>query len=127
MTRYIVEGGRRLVGEISISGAKNSVLPILAATIINNGFSTIMNVPFINDFKIMMKILTMIGCKISRVGDIVTINSKTIDTINIPEDLVREMRSSIILMGAMLSRCGQVKISYPGGWHTLLIHQDYLI
>ncbi|WDV44178.1 UDP-N-acetylglucosamine 1-carboxyvinyltransferase [Clostridiaceae bacterium M8S5] len=115
MTRYIVEGGRRLVGEISINGAKNSVLPILAATIINNGFSTIMNVPLINDFKIMMKILNNIGCKVSRVGDIVSVNSKNISTVKIPEDLVREMRSSIILMGAMLSRCGEVKISHPGG------------
>lgn len=115
MTRYIVEGGRKLVGEISIGGAKNSVLPILAATIINNGFSTIMNVPLINDFKIMMKILSEIGCTVNRVGDIVTVNAKNINTVNIPEDLVREMRSSIILMGAMLSRCGEVIISHPGG------------
>ncbi|MTI70757.1 MAG: UDP-N-acetylglucosamine 1-carboxyvinyltransferase [Firmicutes bacterium] len=115
MAKYIIEGGQRLVGEVTVNGAKNSVLPILAATVLNNDTSTIFNVPNIRDFKIMIKILESVGCKIDAMDNFLTVDSKTLDKIRIPEELVREMRSSIILMGAMLSRCGQVEISYPGG------------
>ncbi|MTI66579.1 MAG: UDP-N-acetylglucosamine 1-carboxyvinyltransferase [Firmicutes bacterium] len=115
MAKYIIEGGQKLVGEVTVNGAKNSVLPILAATVLNNDTSTIFNVPNIRDFKIMIKILESVGCKIEAMDNFLTVDSKTLDKIRIPEELVREMRSSIILMGAMLSRCGQVEISYPGG------------
>ncbi|MBS4535410.1 UDP-N-acetylglucosamine 1-carboxyvinyltransferase [Clostridium sp. D2Q-14] len=115
MSKYIIEGGKRLVGEVSISGAKNSVLPILAATVLNNNINTIFNVPEIIDLKVMIKILSAVGCKVNKLDDIVTVDSRTLDTVRIPEELVREMRSSIILMGAMLSRCQEVEVSYPGG------------
>lgn len=115
MTKYIVEGGTKLLGEISITGAKNSVLPILAATVLNNNSNTLLNIPSISDLDIMVKILSAIGCNVNIIGNIVTVDSRTLNSTLIPEDLVREMRSSIILMGAMLSRCGEVQISYPGG------------
>ncbi len=115
MKKYIIEGGRKLVGEVSISGAKNSVLPILAATVINNNINTIFNVPIIKDLEVMISILESIGCKIEKINNIITVDSRTLDKIIIPDDLVREMRSSIIMMGAMLTRCNEVIISYPGG------------
>ena len=115
MAKYIIEGGKKLVGEITVSGAKNSVLPILAATVLNNDINTVFNIPSISDLKIMIKILQSVGCKVNRMDNIVTVDSRTLDSTKIPEELVREMRSSIILMGAMLTRCGEVEVSYPGG------------
>lgn len=115
MSKYIIEGGRRLVGEIPVIGAKNAVLPILAATVINNNTSTIFNTPNLRDVEVMEQILVSIGCKVSRVDNVIFVDSRNISKIKIPEDLVREMRSSIILMGAMLTRCGEVEVSYPGG------------
>lgn len=115
MGKYIIEGGKKLVGEVSIIGAKNSVLPVLAATVINNNTNTIFNTPNLRDVEIMEQILSSIGCKVNRVDNVIFVDSKPVSKIRIPEDLVREMRSSIILMGAMLSRFGEVEISYPGG------------
>lgn len=115
MGSYIINGGKKLNGEVSIYGAKNAVLPILAATVIGNNRSTIFNVPGLRDVEIMGKILTSIGCLVERMDNIIYVDSKPLNSIVIPDDLVREMRSSIILMGAMISRCKEVVISYPGG------------
>lgn len=115
MSKYIIEGQTRLVGEVDITGAKNSVLPILAATVINGDENIILNTPGLRDVYIMEKILKDIGCKVVREGSTMTVNSKSLDRIEIPEGPVREMRSSIVLLGAMLSRTGEVKIGYPGG------------
>lgn len=115
MEKFIVNGGNRLNGEVNISGAKNAILPILAATVIDGNESTIFNVPNLRDVEIMEKILLSLGCNVKHVGNIMWVDSSTLNKIEIPEELVREMRSSIILMGAMLSRTGETKISYPGG------------
>lgn len=115
MGKYIINGGKKLFGEVAIEGAKNSVLPILAATVIGNKSNTIFNAPNLRDVDIMEKILLSIGCTVDRMDNIIHVDSSTLNSIKIPEELVREMRSSIILMGAMLSRCGEVIISYPGG------------
>ncbi|NBI06755.1 UDP-N-acetylglucosamine 1-carboxyvinyltransferase [Senegalia massiliensis] len=115
MSKYVIEGSNKLSGEITVRGAKNSVLPILAASILNNNINIIFNIPEISDLKVMVKILKAIGCKVNAVDNIVTVDSRNLDKVRIPEELVREMRSSIILMGAMLSRCGEVEVSYPGG------------
>lgn len=113
--KYIINGGNKLTGEISISGAKNAVLPILAATVIGGNKSTILNIPNLRDVEIMKEILLELGCTVDVVGSTMIVDSKPLNGITIPEELVREMRSSIILMGAMLSRTGEVIISYPGG------------
>lgn len=115
MGRYVVRGGNRLNGEVNIIGAKNAILPILAATVIGGNESTLINVPRLRDVEITIKILKSLGCKVKFVDDIMWVNSKPLNQIEIPDELVREMRSSIIFMGAMLSRVGEVKISYPGG------------
>lgn len=115
MGKYIINGYKRLVGEVSVSGAKNAVLPILAATVVGGNRSTIFNTPNIRDVDIMEKILLSIGCKVERMDNIMYVDSRNLNNTNIPDELVREMRSSIILMGSMLTRCGETKVSYPGG------------
>lgn len=115
MGKYIINGDKRLTGEVSIFGAKNAVLPILAATVIGNNQSTIYNTPNLRDVEIMKKILISVGCIVEKIDNIMYVDSRPLNSFIIPDDLVREMRSSIILMGAMLSRCKEVLISYPGG------------
>ncbi|CAK7072366.1 UDP-N-acetylglucosamine 1-carboxyvinyltransferase [Tissierella carlieri] len=115
MEKYIINGGNRLTGEISISGAKNAVLPILAATVIGGNKSIISNIPNLRDVEIMKEILIALGCAVDGTGSTMVIDSKPLNQIIVPEELVREMRSSIIFMGAMLARTGEVIISYPGG------------
>jgi len=115
MDRFVIKGGRRLEGEIKVDGSKNSVLPILAATIISGKESVIHNVPELRDVELLIGLLRTIGCKcFFENGTIIVRSHNPLDTA-IPEKPVREMRSSIILMGAMLARHGQVKISFPGG------------
>lgn len=115
MDRYVINGGHRLEGDIRVEGSKNSVLPVLAATIISGKESVIHNVPELKDVDLLIGLLRTIGCKCFFENNTLIVKSNgQLDTF-IPEKPVREMRSSIILMGAMLARHGQVKISYPGG------------
>lgn len=115
MEKYIINGGRQLFGEMPIIGAKNAVLPILAATVINGNSNVISNIPKLKDVEIMVEILTSLGAKIEADGDTLSIDTSTINNVSLPEELVREMRSSIIFMGALLSRFGEAVLSYPGG------------
>lgn len=116
MSRYIIEGGRLLDGCINVKAAKNSVLPLLAASILTEGKVTLCNCPDISDVTNMLKILTGVGCVVERddCGHI-TIDSSDIYCEQIPCVLAKELRSSIFLMGPMLSRMKKAKISYPGG------------
>lgn len=115
MGKYIINGGNKLSGEIAITGAKNAVLPILAATVISGKVSNIDNIPNLKDVEVMVKLLSSLGAKLEFKDNHMVIDSGTIDNVILPEELVREMRSSIILMGALLARFKEVKISYPGG------------
>ncbi|WP_041721688.1 UDP-N-acetylglucosamine 1-carboxyvinyltransferase [Alkaliphilus metalliredigens] len=115
MSRFIIEGGKKLEGEMRVSGAKNSVLPILAATVLNGSLNVIHDIPNLSDVKVMTGILESVGCHVKREGNTMIVDSSELDNHEIPEHLVREMRSSIIILGAILSRCGKIKISYPGG------------
>lgn len=115
MGKLLVSGGNVLAGEVDIGGAKNSVLPILAATVLNSGINTIHNIPNISDVSIMIKILVAVGCSVKKEGSTVIVDSSGLNNFEIPEHLVREMRSSIVFLGSMLARCGEVRISYPGG------------
>jgi UDP-N-acetylglucosamine enolpyruvyl transferase len=114
MSKIIVTGGRRLKGEILIEGAKNSVLPILAATILNRGENVIKNCPMFKDVEVIIEILKTIGCKVKIEEGAVTVDSTTLTSTTVPEGLAAELRSSIILMGPILAREGKVTISYPG-------------
>lgn len=121
MSKIIINGGQKLKGEITVEGSKNAVLPILAATVLNGGINVIKNCPRINDVNIMIKILQKIGCKVSFEENCCIVDSATITSTEIPDDLAAEMRSSIIFMGPILARGGNVTISYPGGCVMLLV------
>jgi UDP-N-acetylglucosamine 1-carboxyvinyltransferase len=112
---YIIKGGETLSGKIKVQGSKNSSLPILAATILNGRKNTISDVPKIKDIEVMAKILSHLGTDIVKKENIIEVDSKNVYCSSVPEHLMREMRSSIVLMGALLGRFGKVKVSYPGG------------
>jgi UDP-N-acetylglucosamine 1-carboxyvinyltransferase len=119
MSKIIVRGGKKLKGEIEIEGSKNSVLPILAATILNGGENVIKNCPMFKDVEVALDILRTLGCKVKVEDNVVIIDSSTISSTQVPENLATEMRSSIVLMGPILAREGKVTISYPGECVTL--------
>lgn len=115
MYDYIIKGGKRLEGEVDVSGSKNATLPILAATILSGKITKLYNVPNIEDVKITIKILEHLGCKIRREKNKLIINSKNIKRKTIPEELMRKLRSSVVLVGAILARFKEARFSYPGG------------
>ena len=102
-------------GEVNISGSKNASLPIIAATILNSDTTRLYNIPQIHDTKITLEILKILGCKIRRNSGKIEINSRNINKTVIPDDLMRQMRSTVILAGAILGRFKEVTFSYPGG------------
>ncbi len=115
MDKLVINGGKKLGGEISVHGAKNSVLPILASTLLIKGESVIHNVPSLTDVDASVRILEYLGAKVKRDGDVLTVNAAEITKNSIPEDMMREMRSSIIFLGSLLSRTKEAYICYPGG------------
>ena len=115
MENLIISGGIRLDGKTRLQGSKNSSLPILAACAAVNGISVIHNCPRITDVDIAVAILERLGCKVSREGGTVTVDSGDINCSAIPEELMSEMRSSIIFLGALLARFGRGSATLPGG------------
>lgn len=115
MSKYIIEGRNSLAGSLDIKGAKNSVLPLLSACILTEEPVVLHNCPNISDVKSMLKILSNLGCKVEQVDDKIYIDSKNIFNGDIPQELARELRSSIFLLGALLSRLKKAKVAYPGG------------
>ena len=115
MYRYIIKGGKRLHGETEVSGSKNASLPILAASIINGKTTRLYNVPDIEDVKTTLQILKELGCKIKKDKNKIVINSKTMTKTTIPDNLMRKLRSSVIIAGAIIARFGCARFSYPGG------------
>ena len=115
MQTYIIEGGRKLEGVVSISGSKNASLPIIAGSILSGKTTKLYNVPNINDTKITLKLLELLGCKVKKNGGKIEINSKNMSKTEIPENLMRQMRSSIIMAGAIIGRFKEATFSYPGG------------
>jgi len=115
MRQYRIRGCNRIAGQVRASGSKNAVLPILAAVCLNKGESEINNCPRIADTFLSIEILKHIGCKVQFTDNTLWVDASGINEINIPEKWVKEMRSSILFMGAMLGRAGQVNIAHPGG------------
>lgn len=115
MENLIISGGIRLEGKTRLQGSKNSSLPILAACAAVNGISVIHNCPRITDVDIAVAILERLGCRVSRDGGTVTVDSGDINCSAIPEELMSEMRSSIIFLGALLARFGRGSATLPGG------------
>ena len=113
--RYIIEGGYPLEGVIDISGSKNAALPIIAATILNGGISVLENCPDIHDVKMMFTILEELGATVKRNNNEVIIDTSKINKMEIPASLMKEMRSSVIIAGALLGRFNKCTFTYPGG------------
>ena len=115
MSRLLIDGGKRLSGSVDIGGAKNSVLPILAATLLIKGVSVIKNCPRLSDVEVATRILTYLGCVCKREEDTVVVDARYVGCDRIPDELMREMRSSVMFLGPILARCKSAVISNPGG------------
>lgn len=115
MDSYHITGGEKLAGDYRLKGAKNGVLPILAATVLTGDECVIQSCPHLSDVHTMVDILRSLGCKAVWEGDNITVDAKTVDRFDIPENLMKGMRSSVFLMGPLLARCGQVTLGHPGG------------
>lgn len=115
MERIVIAGGRPLHGKVRIGGAKNAALPILGATLLTEAPCLIREIPNLTDVGVMRDILETLGAKVEVVGDLTTVEAAALTSLTVPENLMREMRSSIIVMGALLTRFGTVKVSQPGG------------
>lgn len=115
MERFAIIGGVPLQGKVLVNGAKNATLPIMAATVLAAGRCTICDAPYLRDVMVMTRILEQLGAEVKREGRNLSIDTREIGHWEIAEDLMRETRSSIFLMGALLARKGKVKVAYPGG------------
>ena len=113
--KYKLKGVKKLEGIVNISGSKNASLPILAATILNGKKATIYNLPDIKDVKTTLKILELLGCKVDKKKNKVIIDSSNMDKYTVPHDLMRELRSSVILAGSIIGGFKRAIFSYPGG------------
>jgi UDP-N-acetylglucosamine 1-carboxyvinyltransferase len=115
MDKIEIEGGVRLEGEISISGAKNAALPVMAASILSSGENRIFNVPDLRDIMTMGKLLAHLGLGFHKEGDEVILDSNNVDSVEAPYDFVKTMRASVLVLGPLLARTGRAKVSLPGG------------
>lgn len=116
MDKFVIKGGTRLKGEVTISGAKNAAVAILPATLLINGVCTIDNLPNISDVKIFCEILTKLGAKITwNTANEITIDTRNIDCTNAPLEMTSKFRASYYLLGALLGRCGCAEVGIPGG------------
>lgn len=115
MDKFIIRGGKPLVGEVRISGAKNAALPLLAAMILAETPIKLTNVPKLKDVSTLVKLIAGLGITMTYEGDTVTADTSTLDNQFAPYELVKTMRASILVLGPLLARYGQAKVSLPGG------------
>lgn len=115
MSKYIIEGMTPLQGEINIQGSKNSVLPILAGSILTEGENVLYNCPQLSDVDATIKILRYLGVYVKREGNTLIVKSDSLQKSDIPDELMRELRSSIVFLGPLIARTGKAKLSLPGG------------
>ena len=115
LDRFRISGGCRLEGEVTVTGAKNSVLKLMAASLLAVGTTTIRNVPDIADVDIMADLLTRLGCTVKHEGSVVTIDVPEAPLHRADYDLVRKMRASINVLGPLVARVGKAEVALPGG------------
>lgn len=113
--RYVITGKQKLEGSIRVSGAKNSSLPLLAATLLTEGTSTLLEIPALADITHMIEVLEHLGCKAVRQNEGLLVNAASLEFCDVDEGLMRQMRASNLILGPLLARYGRVKISRPGG------------
>ena len=126
MSKFIIQGGKRLEGEVKISGSKNAALPIIAATVLIQGKTTLYNVPNIQDVQTMFEIIKDIGGKVTKKNNKIIIDTSKIHIYEIPENLMRKMRSAVILAGAIIGKYHKANFSYPGDYDIWWIHRTSL-
>src|SRR3990170_3024905 len=115
MEKIIVEGVKRLEGEVTISGAKNAVLPLIASCILTEGRSTFTNVPELDDVKTMSKLLRILGAEVEYEKGTLSIDTTRLNNWVAPYELVKTMRASVLVLGPLVARFGHARVSLPGG------------
>lgn len=115
MDKLLIEGGYRLSGEVAISGAKNAALPILCAALLSAEPVTFTNVPQLKDIGTLLALLGQMGVKVERDGGTVTLDAAVVDNPVAPYEMVKTMRASILVLGPLVARCGEARVSLPGG------------
>ncbi len=115
MEKFVIHGGRKLSGKVVVSGAKNAVLPMMAASLLAEGKSVIGNSPYLRDIKTMSDVLRVIGAKITGKPHTLEIETSACDHLEAPYELVKTMRASIYVLGPLLARFGRCRVSLPGG------------
>jgi UDP-N-acetylglucosamine 1-carboxyvinyltransferase len=115
MDKFLIEGGTPLRGEIAVSGAKNSALPVLAACLLTSETVTLRRIPPVRDVATMEKLLTHTGARLRHIGGCVTIEAARIVRPEAPYEVVKTMRASSLVLGPLLARCGRARVSLPGG------------
>lgn len=115
MDKIVIKGGRPLWGTIQVSGAKNSALPLLFASLLSDGVSEISNVPDLRDITTAARLLEELGAEVERDDHLCRIDSRNIESIEAPYELVKTMRASVLVLGPLLTRCGHARVSLPGG------------
>ncbi|WP_068636979.1 UDP-N-acetylglucosamine 1-carboxyvinyltransferase [Thauera butanivorans] len=115
MDKLLIEGGSRLSGEVAISGAKNAALPILCAALLTAEPVTFTNVPQLKDIGTLLALLAQMGVKVAREGDSVTLDASGLNNPVAPYEMVKTMRASILVLGPLVARCGEARVSLPGG------------
>lgn len=115
MDKLLITGGQRLNGDVNISGAKNAALPILCAGLLTADDMILYNVPSLQDVSTMLKLLGQMGLRVTQENGVVTLNGGAIDRLEAPYDMVKTMRASILVLGPLLARFGEAKVSLPGG------------
>ncbi|MGQ9686684.1 MAG: UDP-N-acetylglucosamine 1-carboxyvinyltransferase [Thiobacillaceae bacterium] len=115
MDKLIIAGGRRLTGEVAISGAKNAALPILCAALLTREPLTLTNVPALNDIRTMLRLLERMGVRVARDGDTVSLDASSLHNPTAPYELVKTMRAAILVLGPLVARHGEARVSLPGG------------
>lgn len=115
MDKLLITGGKRLSGEINISGAKNAALPILCAGLLTADTIQLTNVPHLQDVNTMLKLLRQMGLRVEQDGDRMSMNGSAVEKLEAPYDLVKTMRASILVLGPLVARFGEARVSLPGG------------
>ena len=115
MDKLIIKGGRKLTGEVTVSGSKNAALPIFISTILAPGVHEIGNVPFLRDINTTIKVLESLGARVEGNGNVVRINTSDVIHHEATYDLVKTMRASVLVLGPLLARFGKARVSLPGG------------
>jgi len=113
--KLLISGGQRLEGAVRISGAKNAALPVMAATLLAPGVHRLRNVPRLRDTQTFARVLELLGAKVAFEGNLMTIDTQGVNSVEAPYELVKTMRASIYVLGPLLARFGRARVSLPGG------------